>query len=251
MENTKRHTMRIAIPSYKRASTLRNKTLKYLLNYCQVSPDIIDVFVANEEEYKDYEYLQDEGINIIIGVPVLKAQRNFITDYYDEGDKILCMDDDIEMIHKKSGDKTKQFYDVIKLAEIGFNECIKHNTKLWGICAVDNGFFMSNKISTNNKFIVGCFFGYIIDKDINLRITITEKDDYERTIKHYDKFGKVIRLNMFAPKTSYYTEPGGLQTDDRIISSKASALYLTEKYPQYCYINKRRKGDKTQILLKG
>ena len=52
--------MKIAIPSYKRAETLVKKTLKYLLEDCNVDKSCITVFVANEKEYDVYliQYLK-------------------------------------------------------------------------------------------------------------------------------------------------------------------------------------------------
>lgn len=243
--------MRIAIPTYKRSKTIREKTLKYLLDDCKVDVSIIDVFVADEEELKDYGYLKEAGLNIVVGLPTLKAQRNFITNYYEEGQKIINIDDDVTGIYKRLNDKTTGlFTEVIKMAEIGFNECLKSKTKLFGIGAVLNPFFMNAEISTNLKYIVGCFWGQIIDHSPELTITLEDKEDYERTIKYFDKFKKVVRLNMFAPKTAYYGEDGGMQvtrTEQRVT---ASAYFLSRKYPQYCSINGGKKNSKwTEIKL--
>ena len=86
---------RIAIPSYKRAETLRAKTLRTLAIFC-FPPEMIDVFVV-PDEYHHYEstLLEEMYGNLIEGVPTLAAQRVFIQDYYPPGQKILMMDDDI------------------------------------------------------------------------------------------------------------------------------------------------------------
>ena len=44
---------RVAIPSYMRAATLRDKTLGFL-HKSGINPSRIDVFVANEEQRKEY-----------------------------------------------------------------------------------------------------------------------------------------------------------------------------------------------------
>jgi hypothetical protein len=241
---------RIAIPSYKRSETIRKKTLHYLLDLCNVDASRIDVFVASEEEYKDYKYLEEEGIKVIIGVPTLRSQRNFITNWYNKNDFILNMDDDVELIYRKDGDGIKPFYNLDLIVKTGFNHCIKNKTKLFGICAVSNGFFMKENISTNLKYIVGCFWGQIIDKDISLLIELEDKEDFERTIKYYDKFRKVVRLDMFSPKTAYYKESGGMQetrTDERV---DWSAHWLIQRYPQYCSLNETKKSKHTEIKLR-
>ena len=89
--------MRIVIPSYKRSSSINDKTLK-VLNESGYLPTDIDLFVASEEEYDNYKKVVHEDINIIIGQPGLRNIRNFIFNYYDEGMHLLCLDDDIECI---------------------------------------------------------------------------------------------------------------------------------------------------------
>jgi len=240
---------RIAIPSYKREQTIKEKTLNYVLEACKINPSIVDVFVADKEEKLVYEKsLEGLGVNIILGVPTLMAQRNFITNYYEEGKFILNIDDDVEGVYIKSGKGTILFTDLEELVKEGFTECRKNKTKLFGICAVNNGFYMDYKVSTNLKYIVGCFWGQVIDKHKSLEITLEDKEDYERTIKYFNRFKKVVRLNMYAPKTAYYKEPGGMQvtrTDERVTDS---AIYLINKYPMYCSIN-TTKTKHTEIKL--
>lgn len=239
---------RISIPSYKRSQVIRKKTLNYLLNLCKVDPSKIDVFVADEIEYEDYKYLEDEGIRVIIGVPTMQ-QRNFITNWYKQNDFILSMDDDIELVWRKEGDGLKPFYDLDFLVKTGFNHCLKNKTKLFGVGAVSNGFFMKETISTNLKYICGALYGHIIDKDPNLQIELDDKEDFERSIKYYEKFGKVVRLNMFSLKTTGYVGKGGLQetrTEERI---SWSAHWLVQKYPNYCSLNEKKKGIHTEVRL--
>ena len=80
---------RIAIPSYKRAKTINEKTLNYLINICEFDANKIDVFVANNDEYEEYKYLKNIGVNVIIGIITIKEQRLFINNYYNEGDFIV------------------------------------------------------------------------------------------------------------------------------------------------------------------
>jgi hypothetical protein len=48
----------IAIPSYKRAETLRDKSLTVLKEY-NISPKCIDIFVANKDEEEEYKKVID------------------------------------------------------------------------------------------------------------------------------------------------------------------------------------------------
>lgn len=241
--------MKIAIPSYKRAETLVKKTLKYLLDDCNVDKSCITVFVANEKEYDVYSNTIPKGIKIVIGKETLRGQRNFMDFYYEINDRVLFFDDDVEGLYKKEKSKTKLFTDLLSIYKIGFNECLRNNTALFGVCAVNNGFYMNNKISTNLKYIVGCFYGQIITRDKNLSVSLEDKEDFERTILYFHKYKKVVRLNMLAPKTNYYDEDGGMQvtrTEDRVT---VSALTLIKRYPQYCSLNTKKKSKHTELKL--
>ena len=240
---------RIAIPSYKRSKAIKEKTLNYILNVCKIEANLVDVFVANEKEYEDYKYLQLIGINIIIGVVLLHKQRNFIQDYYEENQCIIQIDDDIDCLKIKKGKKTEVLDNLDAIIKIGFKECFKHKTKLFSIGAVDNHFFMNNKISTNLKLCTGGFFGVIIDKDKSLYLTLEEKEDYERTIKYFIKFKKVVRLNMIAIKTIYYAGNGGMVDSRTEEEQNKSAIYLCNKYPNLIKINNKRKSKYTELRL--
>jgi hypothetical protein len=240
---------RIAIPSYKRSKQIKERTLNYLLNICGIKPNLIDVFVANEKEYEDYKYLEELGIKVIVGIVLLHKQRNFIRKYYEEGDFIMQFDDDIDSLKIKKGKKTVVLERLDEIINIGFNECLKHKTKIWGPSAVDNHFFMNNKISTNLKHIVGSCFGIIIDKDKSLDLVLEEKEDYDRTIRYFLKFGKVVRLNMIATKTTYYKGEGGMVDSRTKEAQDSAALYLCEKYPKLIKINKNRKSEYLELRL--
>ena len=83
----------IAIPSYKREKTLRDKTLKVLQQY-KIPKEKIFVFVANKEEYEKYKATIPPYYNkLIVGIVGMGNIRNFITDYFPEGKKIFNMDE--------------------------------------------------------------------------------------------------------------------------------------------------------------
>ena len=238
----------IAIPSYKRSKTITEKTLKYLKD-CNVDFNNITVFVADHKEYQDYKYLEKQNIKIHIGRKGIGHQRNIIEDYYPLNSNVLCFDDDIEGIYKLKGKGTEIYTEIMKLAEQGFYECRKHKTKIWGIGAVHNWFFMKEDISTNLRYIAAGIFGFISNKDNSLKVVLEDKEDFERSIKYFDKYKKIIRFNNFAPKTACYTEPGGLQVTRTAERIRKSALYLANKYPQYCKMNNTKKSKHAEVRL--
>lgn len=253
----------IAIPTYKRYDTLKEKTLKILENE-NFPKDKIYIFFANEIELKNYN-LSNDYKNQIIGVLGLTHQRNFIVNYFNNGQRILWLDDDLQQICTVDVDPERQdkrhnlkFVNttIQKMAEIGFNELDKNKCSLFGVYPVNNaGFMKKDYISKDLKYIIGCCYGTINNKKL-FTFDVFEnnggaKEDYLRTLMIYVIEKKVIRLNAFTAITNYYDEPGGLQSIDefgkRTNRDFISMKYICEKYPDLAKEN--IKGDKYEIKL--
>tara|TARA_R100000734_G_scaffold18923_1_gene17082 strand:+ start:45 stop:773 length:729 start_codon:yes stop_codon:yes gene_type:complete len=238
--------MKICIASFKRHETINDKTIGLLLNYGFL-PEEIDLFVANKNEYELYKSVVPEGINIIIGKEGLKGVREFIFNYYDEGEYVLSIDDDIESI------VDKDFNEVDNLKEIidkGFYLCEKHSLKLWGLYPCRNKYFMdiTSEITTDYKFIIGNFFGFINCKNMN-QLNVTNIDDYERSIRSYILYGGSVRLNHYVCITNFKKNEGGAQCDiDRESKILNDMNILTEIYPNMIHLRKRK--DRINPILK-
>ena len=234
---------RIAIPSYKRHDVIPFKTLKYLQE-CNIPSDIIDIFVANENEYEIYKDNVPEEMygNLIVGEETIHRQRNFIRRYYPEYTLLFNLDDDIDEMQRLKKDKlVKITNDLDKVIKNGFKLLKKEKTRLGAVYPVKNAFFMSNSYHTGLFYcIAGCCWT-INDKSPLLDLELDDKEDFERSIKCYLKYGKIVRLDNITLKTVYYGTHGGLQesrTPERI---RKSGQYLIKKYPQFCEENKARK----------
>ena len=247
----------IAIPSYKRAETLKKKSLATLHKY-HIPSSKIYIFVANKDEEKIYKDTLEPGsyYKLIIGKPGLAPVRNFITDYFPVGKKVVLIDDDVsDFLEYDESVKRHEhpLRNLLKVIQTGFDECKKHGASLWGIYPIANGFFMKPTVSTDLKFIVGTFCGVINQgtKGPNgIKLEMGEKDDYIRTIKAYIRDGAVIRLNYVAPKTAYYKEPGGLQAETGRLEKQEKAVdWLVHKYPEYVKRNPNRKSGFPEIRL--
>ena len=123
----------IAIPSYKRSKTIQDKTLKVFEQH-KIDPAKVTVFVADDQEFeiysdalKDHEY----GSNIVIGVPTIGAQRNFIERYYPEGTRLMMFDDDVQEVQRAKDKKTLVPIDSLEDEIIfqGFSEAEKAGAK--------------------------------------------------------------------------------------------------------------------------
>lgn len=246
-------TYNIAIPSYKRDKTVKIKTLKVLEKY-KISPKKVTIFVANEEEKDKYtKTLSDcQYKNIVVAKPTLCAARNFIRSYYNEGDMVLNLDDDLERVLYRVDSKTLVDVEDFEKDVIfrGFDSLVDSKSKIFGIYAAANPMFMSNKIDRGLYYIIGSLWGIINSHDPDLYLTLEDKEDFERTLQYYVKYGEVTRLNDITVKSKYYTEQGGLQetrTPERILES---AQFLESKYPDLCKMYIRKTTGHAELRLR-
>lgn len=245
----------VAIPSYMRTETLRDKTLATLQKY-KIPASKIYIFVADKDQEKQYlEAIPKSAYNkIVVGVKGTAGVRNFIADYFPIGKKIIFMDDDVKGFIEYDKAKPRHEKPLVNLEKViqrGFAEAEKAGARLWGIYPSANGFFMKDTVSTDLKFIVGCFFGIINPGKKLLSIPYSQKDDYFITLRMYELDGKVVRLNFIAPKTAYYTEPGGMQADPQRHKKQEEAVkFLLKRYPDWVRLNPTRKSGFMEIRLR-
>ena len=243
------HMYRIAIPSYNRAEQLGKKTLNTLESH-GIDKSIIDIFVANKEQYELYKNMYPD-YNIIIGEMGIREIREFIfLKHYNEGDKIISFDDDIELINKKHPTIENRFANCeLNLKEefkLAFDACERSGMHMWGVYPVNNSFFMRNSITYDYKFIIGHLFGVIVKKEqLSHTPGIGARDDYERTIKHYLADGGVVRLNYLCCKTKYISEGGiGIDRDAEI-----TLKLLIDTYPGLVSIRTKGNNPNNPILM--
>jgi len=138
--------MKIVIPSHKRSTSIGSKTLKVLKTNA-MDKHLIYIFVANKEEYNDYLANVDSELygHLIIGELGLKNQRNFITNYFEEGEQIVSFDDDVEKIEYLANDKLVEMDYLDFFIKKAFDKCKQENCGLWGVYPVHNAYFMREK----------------------------------------------------------------------------------------------------------
>jgi len=243
----------VAIPSYKRENELLKKTLPTLLN-ASVSPDIIYIFVANEEEYMKYKSVIPVGWykDIIIGEKGIRNQRKFISKFFPEKTKIVSMDDDVEKVYKKVDNKLIEVKQLDYLFRKNFdllNTVEFEGIHLWGVYPTPNQLWLKEDYITNHlTFCIGVLHGYINrhSEDLYPNELSESKEDYEQSILFYIKDNGICRFNNLSFKTKF-NAPGGLG-QDRFEMNKIAQEYLLNKYPEYCK-KKTRKNGMPEILL--
>ena len=271
----------IAIPSYNRPDLIQVKTLA-LLHRHGIPATKINVFVANQEQHDLYKAKVPAWLygKLVIGVIGLRNQRNFIMDYYPDGTHIVQMDDDLDKIMeliiepysasrasrkasrrdskravRQSSKSTRRMRQIINLDEFitrAFEICHKKGIFLWGVYPLANARFMTPKMTTDLRFIVGPFWGIINRQRPDLRITIDEKENAERTLQHYTIDGAVLRFNNVGIETRYYKNKGGMQDEGKNRKEEAlkSVYYLHKKYPKLTKIYLGKKSGVPEIRMR-
>lgn len=217
----------IAIPSYRRAATLRSKTLRFLKDSLYPT-HLITVFVADEQEKAEYLRVIDESLygDIVVGVKGLAAQRNFISEFYPEGEIICQFDDDVKGIKSELG--------FLELIELAVKTLESENAGLWGIMPNDDGRRFRNATTTHLTHILGSFF--VLRNCRSIVIEHDEKEDYLRSILYFKKDGKVLRYKKAGVSTTYNEGSGGLIAEGRQERMLQDAQKLAEKHPNYCSV---------------
>ena len=238
-------SVNIVIPTYGRADVIKDKTLA-LLHHYKIPKEQITLFVANRQEYTAYANHVPSSLygSIVIGVPGLVHQRNFIMNYYPVGTRIVSFDDDISALWELQGGKLVPLVSLKNVIRQGFGLCSKWGYHMWGIYPTKNAGWMSPTPSTNLKFLIGHMYGIINRK---IRLSAPLKHDYELTLENAVRDGGVIRLNQVTATTKMGKTGGiGRSVENRQEIYTKVITYLGKKYPGLVRPNPRRAGE---ILL--
>lgn len=248
-----------AIPSRGRADVLVRKTLP-LLRRLGVEPAQISIFVAEEEraEYADAlrafgrptPWLRSGGLG-------MAAQRAAIVDHYMDGQRVVSVDDDLRDLIVRRSDKVAEPIEAdewAEVVEIGWRSCASTGARLWGLYPVPNPYFMRARVRTDLTYIGGGLFGAINDRapDSPLRVTLEDKEDYERSIRCYLADGAVARIEWVAWRTEGYAGAGGMQEDGLRTAERIreSAETLARRYPDLATLNLSKKSGKAEVRLR-
>jgi hypothetical protein len=244
----------IAIPSYRRATTLRDKTLKTLAAY-KIPTSRIHVFVANEEEHATYKETLTPGSygHLHIAEKGMAAVRNYITRFFPVGKPIFNMDDDITGFLEYSATARRNERPLRSLSTAitaGFAAAHRTGYRLFGFYPVANGYFMRPGAPTTDlRYIIGAVWG-ILNPGPVLTVTIDDKEDYLRTVMMYVLDGGVLRFNNIAPKTAYYKEPGGMQETRTMSRISDSAKAMVAAFPDLVKINLTKRSGMPEVRLR-
>ena len=221
----------VAIPSYRRANAISNKTLATLAIGGVPVSDIYIFVVADEQA--DYERACPE-YKVVVGQLGLVAQRKFIQDYFPINTNIVMMDDDITEIYTPINLLCREILtDLPETFEYMIRCMESEKVSICGIYPVDNlRFSLGNQsISLDFKYIVGALYLIKNTRDIVLEYG-DALEDRERSVLYYLKEHKTMRFNRICIKTKYFA-PGGMFNSERLRKHSEVAQELVARYPEF------------------
>jgi hypothetical protein len=250
---------KIVIPSYNRADTLTNKTIK-ILQRQHIDPKNVYIFVANEEEKKKYRAIlpTEYKDRLIVGVKGMKNIRNFINDYFPRGEQLFHMDDDLIDIYTRVNEKKLEpIRNLDAFIKLGFSLCQEKGCNLFSVYPVENPYFMKASIIRGLAYCMGGVWGNVNQPE--LKVTVDNKEDFQRSIQYflntYDpkhpQRGGVIRFNNVCCGTKGYSGNGGMQSFDRtnpVILREAQEV--AHMFSDYCKLNLTKKSGKPEIKIR-
>ena len=224
----------VAIPSYLRAKKLRSQTLDFLSSE-KIDPQAITIFVADEDERREYEkvLLPDSYGRLVVGNLGLAEQRNFIHSYYPLGTKILFIDDDIKNLKWLTYRPLKNFVEeMFMIAE-------QEGVKLWSIQPASTLLYCKERVRVGKMFCVGCFYGQVNTADNQIPL-LSACEDKWRSLYRYKTDGATMRYDGCCPNTFYFAK-GGL-SEYRKLRQHQDTVEVCKMFEEDCVLKKKKSG---------
>merc|ERR1719329_437476 len=192
--------------------------------------------------------LGTEWPNLILGVPTLYRQRNFIVEFardkFGPDAHVVSFDDDVTNLtwytqNKVNGKSlSKGFLELI--AADAWQRMLKKGVHLWSFNVSDNPLSMAmDRTSWKLGLCNGYFYGFRVPSPGSEHFLQfgDGHEDVERTLRFYQEDGAVLRYRQFGAKTSCKRNIGGLQAtlpgEKRQVEEDHSIEELARAFPFY------------------
>jgi len=207
---------------------LRDTTLNILKAY-QIPYEKITIFIQSkleEELYKSKLVSTTYGRLIPTYTTTRADMYNWIQSYYITGTPIVYVKDSIKYIVESSTTGIQPLKSLIQLIKLGFSECTKLQTCMWGICPTLKT--ASSTIQYGLFHLPGSLWGFINPGPL-IQTTQSILEEYERCIQVYKRFGSLIQYSMIVAVECVHA-PISVKSYEKAIQR------LVKKYSNYITI---------------
>jgi len=183
---------------------LRDTTLNILKAY-QIPYNKITVFLQSTSEeaaYKSKLLVNTYGKLVNTDTSSKKELYNWTQSYYMPGTPIVYIKDCIKYILENSAHGIQPLKSLIHLIKVGFSECTKVQTCMWGVSSTMES--SSRTIHHGISYLPGSLWGFINPSSL-IRVTQSVLEDYERCIQVYRRFGSLVQCAMIVAVECVHT----------------------------------------------
>jgi hypothetical protein len=198
----------VVVPTYDHAALIGRQTLR-LVEETELAPERVWLFVADEAERERYATACPAWAErLFVAERGLQNARRLAHGYFAEGERVLWLDDDLRGLRRLVSRERMEPVSLAEVAEEGFGLCEQAGSHLWGIYPSANAFYMKPRVRADLSYCIGCFYGTLVRHEEELHPRFGDpKEDYERTLRYWERDGVVVRLDYVCPLTAYY-RPG-------------------------------------------
>lgn len=232
-------TIKYIIPSFQRCYKFTELTYQFLQDQ---NIDLQDVWLILREDDPELDLYGLLPVNhLITDTKGIGATHNEITHYFDEGDYLVEIDDDVKKIIDTDRKPITNFK---QICETMFENLESKKLSYGGTYSVANPMFMKGcqEYTTDLRYMLGAVRFRINRKDIILETNFAE--DFENCLLHYLRDGGILKNNWIAAITKNYSGDGtGCDGSGRNIETeKKDKEYLANKYPELTTLFQRKNG---------
>ena len=190
----------ICIPTKGRVSLILDKTLSMLDRYGMLNNEATPVYLfVDPEDYDEYNDIYGDELRVIFGNCKLSEQRRCIRQYFNEDDKLLILDDDVDDVVGLG--KNESLIDIISYC---FKQMIDNDIILGSINPRSNKNLFSSEELFGLYLCSGSLYFEINKKeywDLYIDTALTDAlEDYHRTLVCYKLHGMVYRYDKLGIK---------------------------------------------------
>jgi hypothetical protein len=247
-------TYQVAVPTFNRPDVLARRTLSTLANG-GVPPRQVTVVASGHDPQLDgtIQTAKEFGVQYIVlpSKGIHAVRQDIIRLVYPAGTRLLQMDDDVHQLEQVHGKKLFPVRNLNAFIREGFRRTEAAGLHAWGVAPVPNHFFLTeNRWTEGLRFLIGTFIGQITRPGHPVHdMTVTLKEDYEASLRHYWYDGAVLRADGVAVKADHYT-PGGVAAYRSHAAEEAAVQQLLAAWPGLVRRNPRRKTPEVVLAVR-
>lgn len=177
-------------------------------------------YVSSEYELASYfESIDELKINdnpfprVVVGGKLIESRNAIIDDakYFNKNYAVI-IEDDLQRLDLALDKKNKIRVEIPQVIDM-MVDYLDENPDVYmtGVAPTPNAFFYNpDEPISHKKFCVGSFLVIRSNTDLRFDPNLTLKEDYDYTLQHIFKYGKIARFNNILASFSHYSNKGGV-----------------------------------------